>query len=382
MTYESVISPLAITAGAGFLGLPGNTPITVNSVFTTNITTYQNSALIGNLLYTVNAAASNVTLSISGSTLNALKTIGNTVCPALGGTASSNVLTTANISNSMVAQQMFNVGNSYVSNVAKFCQAFSAAEGYIAVTNPVIESVFNANEYLGPTFTNMDNHITGNLTRVSLALKALGEDLADQGQLLDFGNLPALGTPAGLLQQISKVGDMPGGSFPAIQQVLTAVGLSLQDVADLVNDNVQTLFNPTGLTPNQFDTLQKKAYPALCEIKDADLQDVLALLDIRLSDITSLCQLLNPVKIFPRSFSTLTLPTPSGDILIYNTNGSVNSEVETILNSGTLVPQGCDQLSKIIPPAQAVANRALQVSFAQVTGITGITAPQLAAILV
>jgi hypothetical protein len=44
-------------------------------------------------------------------------------------------------------------------------------------------------------------------------------------------------------------------------------------------------------------------------------------------------------------------------------------------------PIGCDQLAKIIPPANAAANRALQIAFQQVKGITGVTAPQLAAIL-
>jgi hypothetical protein len=38
-------------------------------------------------------------------------------------------------------------------------------------------------------------------------------------------------------------------------------------------------------------------------------------------------------------------------------------------------------LAKIIPAANAAANRALQIAFQQVKGISGVTAPQLAAIL-
>jgi hypothetical protein len=42
---------------------------------------------------------------------------------------------------------------------------------------------------------------------------------------------------------------------------------------------------------------------------------------------------------------------------------------------------GCDQLAKIIPAANAAANRALQLAFQQVKGISNTTVPKLAAIL-
>ena len=94
-----------------------------------------------------------------------------------------------------------------------------------------------------------------------------------------------------------------------------------------------------------------------------------------------MCDLLNPVNIFPTSYSSLTLPTPNGPVLIYDINGDVNSAITPILNSGTLAPVGCDDLAKIIPPANAAANRALQIAFQQIKGITRSTAPKLAAIL-
>jgi len=148
-----------------------------------------------------------------------------------------------------------------------------------------------------------------------------------------------------------------------------------------VNLNVQSLFNPTGLTQNQFDRLQKAAYPALCNVTGACLTDVLSILNCTLPNVNSMCELLNPVKIFPTSYSSLTLPTPDGPVLIYDTAGAVNSNIGPILNSGTISPTGCDDLAKIIPPAQAQANRALQIAFQQVKGIAGTTVPQLAAIL-
>jgi hypothetical protein len=68
-------------------------------------------------------------------------------------------------------------------------------------------------------------------------------------------------------------------------------------------------------------------------------------------------------------------------VLIYVTTGAVNSAIAPVLYSGSLAPVGCDELAKIIPPDIAAANRALQIAFQQIKGITGTTGPQLAAIL-
>ena len=149
----------------------------------------------------------------------------------------------------------------------------------------------------------------------------------------------------------------------------------------MVNNDVQSLYNPNGLTPNQFDTLQKAAYPALTAVTGDCLQNVLDILDCTLPNIETMADLLDPVKIFPTSYASLTLPTPDGPVLIYDVDGNVNSAVEPILNSGSLTPVGCDQLAKIIPAANAAANRALQIAFQQVKGISNTTVPKLAAIL-
>jgi hypothetical protein len=265
----------------------------------------------------------------------------------------------------------------------KFAQAFGAAQGYIALTNNIILSAVNvnSNDYLGPTFTNMNNLITGDIAQVNLAFPAFGADIAATGDLIDFENIEQFGTPAALLHQLAVKGNMLNGSTPCVTDALTAQGLTSQNISDLVNLNVQSLFNPDGLTQNQFDTLQKAAYSALCNVTGDCLTEVLGILNCTTPNITQMCQLLNPVKIFPTSYSSLTLPTPNGPVLIYDTTGAVNSAIAPILNSGTLTPVGCDDLSKIIPPANAAANRALQIGFQQVKGIRGTTAPQLAAIL-
>jgi hypothetical protein len=381
---ESTATPLQLTAGVGFYS--GNA-ITANTDLANNIASYNSLAPIANLLFTIGQAASNVSLSIGAGTLANLKTLGANVagnyCPALGDSVPSNVSWT--VGNAGYATSITTAANTYLGggDFGKFAQAFGAAQGYIALTNNVILSAANANgtDYLGPTFSNMNNLITADIAQVNLAFPAFGADLAATGDLIALDNLAQFGTPAALLQQLSKKGNMLNGTTPGVTAALKAQGLTDQDISDLVNNNVQSLFNPDGLTQNQFDRLQKQAYPALCNVTGDDLTIVLDILDCTTPNITQMCQLLNPVKIFPTSYSSLTLPTPNGPVLIYDTTGAVNSTLIPILNSGSISPTGCDDLAKIIPQANAAANRALQIAFQQIKGIAGTTVPQLAAIL-
>jgi hypothetical protein len=381
---ESSVTPLQLTAGVGFYS--GNA-ITANTDLANNIASYNSLAPIANLLFTIGQAASNVSLSIGAGTLANLKSLGANVagnyCPALGDSVPSNVSWT--VGNAGYATTITANASTYLGSgdFGKFAQAFGAAQGFITLTNNIIQSAANANgnDYLGPTFSNMNNLITGDIAKVNLAFPAFGADIADTGDLIDFENIDLFGTPASLLHQLAAKGNMLNGSTPCVTEALTVQGLSDQDIADLVNLNVQSLFNPDGLTQNQFDTLQKKAYPGLCAVTGTCLQQVLTILNITTPNITQMCELLNPAKIFPTSYTSLTLPTPSGPVLIYDTTGAVNSAIAPVLNSGTLAPVGCDELAKIIPPDIAAANRALQIAFQQIKGITGTTGPQLAAIL-
>ena len=411
---ESTATPLQLTAGVGFYS--GNA-ITANTQLANNIAAYNSLAPIANLIYTIGQAASNVSLSIGVGTLANLKTLGANVagnyCPALGDSVPSNVSWT--VGNAGYATTITTAASTYLGggDFGKFAQAFGAAQGYISLTNNIINSAVNANsdDYLGPTFTNMNNLISADIARVNLAFPAFGADLANIGCAIKFSRLELVGTPAGLLQNLAECGNMLNGSTPCVTAALQSEGLTDQDISDLVNNNVQSLYNQTGLTQNQFDTLQKRAYPAFTKVTRSTkitgsignviarlsnarlvqedntastsncLQDVLDILDCTTPGIETMADLLNPVKLFPTSFSSLTLPTPAGPVLIYDQTGAVNSVIAPILNSGAVSPTGCDELAKIIPPADAAANRALQIAFQQIKGITGTTTQQLAAIL-
>ena len=371
---DGVVSNLGLTAGAGFYA---NTGIHANTNYANTITSYRSNELVANLLYTINKAATDVGLAIAPGTLANLQAIGADVsgayCPALGDSIPSNVaIAVANVGLTGLITANANV---YLGNgqFRVFAQAFQTALGFATVTNQVILSVCNSSDYLGPTFTTMDELISGDIARVTLAYDAFGADLAATGRLLSFEPLDLLGTPAGLLGAIARAGNMVNGTTPAVRDALIAQGLTDADIADLVNDNRQGLFNPNGLTDVEFDRLQKQAYPGLCEVTGADLADVLTILEVTTPNITSLCELLDPKKIFPTSYPALKI----NDVLIYNPDGTVN---ETAVLP-ELVPKGCENLAKILPPDQAAANRALQAAFGQINSIALIDGAQLARIL-
>lgn len=246
----------------------------------------------------------------------------------------------------------------------KFAQTFSVTQSYCGQTNAFIESAYNANNnYLGDTFTDQNNLVTADYTEVNLDTQGFGTDLQNLGQLIDLANIDNFGFPFALLQQISNV----GGIVTPVIIALTLAGVNENIVLDLNNPDLVVT-----------DSMQKNMYLALQLIQGDDLIQILKILGVTTPNINTMADLLNPVKIFPNSFSTITAPTCNGLRAVYlNTDGAVNSSLETSLPGvalGNLV-----RLSKIIPSDQALADVATSVSLQQITDIRNMTLPELAA---
>lgn len=386
----SILTPLQITAAAALLNNQGLKPLP--AALTTALAAFDATAVI--TAYQA-AVASYLTLSTkTNSTLAALLSIGNSTCPALGnsipvsftnlvyptvttGTVVVQELPTAPYGVSGLVQQ---TGDAYLGtgDIGTFAQGFMSVQGFISITNDYINSAANAATYLGPTFSNMDSLITADISTVNSNLEDFGVDLEKQGQLVALDNLELYGTPAGLIQQISAVAGITTGTIPVLQNALIAAGMTAADVRDLVTNNRQSLLNPGGLTRNKFDRLQRIAWLAMTAVGNTDLAQILDILDVTTPNITTLSDLLDPVKVFPLSYQTLHTPSPNGPVPIFDATGSVASDVSPIVNSYLPTQSGCDELGKIIPPADAVANKAIQVALQQVPGITDSTLPEFA----
>ena len=376
---SSVTSPLQLTVSTALLQNQGLRP--VPTALTSAIAAFNASTVMQNYSAGLAFYAAQ-TFAKSPATLVNLLSIGSTVCPALGNSIPASPLgtytyltNTDGFSNLIDSTAAAYLGDG---NDGKFCQGFMAVQGYIASTNQYINSSVNVNQYLGPMFTNMDDLVTANIASVSTNLPDFGVDLTKQGNLWNFAKLDLYGTPAGLIQQISALAGIKGRTVPDLQNAMISVGLTATDIANLVNDNRVGLNRPTGLTQNEFDKLQLLAYNSMTMITGDALAQILDILSVTTPNIDSLDDLLNPLVMFPLSYASLQTPSPNGAIPIFSSTGSVNSSIAPVVNSYLPTASGCDELGKIIPPAQAVANKAIQVSLQQINNIPNSTLPKFA----
>jgi len=267
--------------------------------------------------------------------------------------------------------------NSYLGsgNVTVFAQVFSAAQGYVGATNNYINTSINSQTYLGSTFTTMNSLITGNLSDVNLAMRAFGTDLAALGQLIDLDNLGNFGSPAALLRRLATLTNLT----PGVSNALIQAGINQVNIDDIANPNITI-----------DDNLQRLAYQGMLTVTGIELEQVLAVFGVSTPNINNMAELLNPVKIFPNSYPSLTVRTYNQDTstvlrAIYDNNqGSVNSKLLIYLPRYVLILGGSNmityqRLSLIIPPDQALACKAMQVSLQQIKNINNMSLAQLSA---
>jgi hypothetical protein len=314
-------TPLQLIALAG---IKQNQGIGVSTALTTQISSWNAQTWVAQLHQAINIGGTPANVPfpanvapLANSTLNVMYTIGSTTCPALAD-ALPNTITNITVGyvNPGVTGLISNEANTVINatDLSKFCQAFSSATGYVSLTNEVINTSTNSNTYLGPTFTSMDSLTTGDVSNMNLALPAFGADLLKLGKLINLQNLGDLGSPAALLYQLFS----QGGIVPGVQTALLARGIPQAEINNITDPNY-----------DMADSYQKLAYQAMLTITGDTLEQVLAILDVTTANINVMADLLNPVKLFPTSFWSLTTATTVGIRGIYkNSSGTVNSNLE------------------------------------------------------
>jgi len=369
---QGILTPLQLTAASALLANTGIDPLP--ATLTTAVASFNAGSPIPNFL----AAVANYTAAsfANASTLSSLLTIGNTTIPALGDSipAAFTNLTPVSTVPAGFSGLIQQTGNNYLGNgdVGRFSQGFMAVQGYINTTNQFINSATNAQTYLGPTFTNMDALVTNSVSDVNPDFGNFATDLTNQGNLTNLNDLRLYGTPAGLLRQLAAEGNMVGGVFGPVQTPLLAAGLT--------TNNIQTLLTGADtISENEYLRLQRLAYQGMTNVTGTDLQQVLSILEVTTPNINTMADLLDQTKIFLNSYTTLLTPSPVGPVPIYGADGSVNMNLADNVSAYLASPNGCEDLGKVIPPAQAVSNKAVQVAFEQITNVTNTALPALAA---
>lgn len=293
------------------------------------------------------------------------------------------------------ASQVINVNATAVignGDATKFCQIFTAADAYIAQANLVLSSCAGANN-LAQTFSattgGMDNITTGSMNLVTNDLQTLSRDLESLGTSISLANLDSLGMPSQLLIQTTR---STGGMIPSLASLLATAGFTSAEINALAN----------GVNVLNLDG-EKALYSVMQDITDENLEQVLTILQIdntRLQ-LTSMADLLDPRRMFPNSYLTLTCPTATGVVPIYLSPGDfdprlgeasddsqVNTALEPIvedpvayLYTGPNNINSYSAMRTVIPTGMALANKALALSLGQIKNVQNIPLSSLANVM-
>jgi len=304
------LTALQLNAAAGLLQNQG---IGISANLTEAIASYEDTTLISPFLDTISVGSTGNILSAN--VVNTLKILAANTCAAL----SNSVPPTysglgVQMTDVVLAEAVVDICSN---NVSKLAQAVNQAQSYTDQTSIFINSATNSQTYLADTFTSMNSMITGEITNVNLALGPFGTDLQNLGRLINLNNLGNFGSPLALTQQLYSV----AGVIPILSQAFVAVGIST-DIA----------LNITSPTTSVTDSIQKLMYQAMTTITGDNLNQVLTVLGVTTTGIGTVADLLNPLKLFPNSYQSLTAPTANGPSAIYlDAVGSVNTALSTQL---------------------------------------------------
>jgi hypothetical protein len=292
----NVLTPLQLIAGAGLLQNQG---LAVSPELTVAIDAYSDTPVMSAFFEALALDSSLATLAA-----NTVPAFSNSVPAAYAnlGTQMSTVV---------LSQGAADFGSG---DISKFIQALNLVQAYSQNTNLFINSAVNSQTYLGNTFTSTNDMITGDVTTINLATTTFGQDLARLGGLIDLNNLGDLGSPLALIQRIVQL----TGNIPVLSLLLLAEGVTEDIVLNLTNPTISVS-----------DSVQRLMYQAMTRITGDALSQILKVLKITTQGIETMADLLNPVRLFPNSYQSLTVVTANGPRAVYvNAAGSVNTNLE------------------------------------------------------
>lgn len=390
----AVLSPLMSTAGAGLLpDPPANIGVALStantfSQATANYVSISTVATFSNVVTQANALRGGIgNTAISNATFDSLIALSTTNFPPVndvppsGNFIANLIVPGLTVANVYLVTDAIDIDSSAImggGDLTRFCQVFQSAQGYVAQVNYTLESVAQSqilNNTFNPALGGMNTISTGGVNLVSNDLVKFGVDLSQLGFLINLGNLDDLGLPGELLAQIGRIS---GGSVPVITTFLQAQGIPDVQIADLAQGN-------NTLTSSQ----ELKVYTAMRAVTGDVLAQTKLILNVTTANITNMAQLLDPRYIMPLSYKSLLCPTTTGLKNIYLTDGSVNTALTVVVDDPLLVEytginteNSYNELKKIIPADQALANKAFARALSQIKNISQTSLPALAVAVV
>jgi len=321
MSCGGPLSALMMTAGSGLLQ---NTGIGVNTSLTNNLNGFNSLGITSQFSDVVTSA----TGTLSGGVLDSLRTMGqdfvaltNAIPQAFDSALS--LVAPGGVANGGFTGLINDVATGIMGqgDLGVFGQIWDTATGYLGQANQFVNSALNVGTGIVNTFnqvaSGIDSVITGGFSQVSEAFGAFGQDLGRLGNLVNLNNLPNLGDPSALIAQL---GSLTNG-LPTVNQILQTAGVPVSALSQLAS-------GIDGILPST----QKLIYEGMQQVTGSDLAQVKSVLGVTTSNINSMADLLDPKKILPTSYTTLTMPTPDGLRGIYATTaGAINTTIEKFL---------------------------------------------------
>jgi hypothetical protein len=310
MATTGSLTALQLDAAAGLLQNQG---IGINANLTAAIASYKDTALISPFLDTIavgstgNILSANVITNLETLAANTCAALSNSVPPAYNGLG-------VQMTDVVLAEAVVDICSN---NVSKLAQAVNQAQGYTDQTSIFINSAVNSQTYLGNTFTTMNSMITGSVSAINLATTAFGTDLVNLGRLINLADLSNFGSPLALIQQVYSI----TGTIPTLTVAFINAGVTTDIALNLSSPTVSVI-----------DSTQRIMYQAMTQITGDDLTQILTVLGVTTVGITTMADLLNPLKLFPNSYQSLTAPTANGPVAIYvDSTSAVNTNLITLL---------------------------------------------------
>lgn len=243
-----------------------------------------------------------------------------------------------------------------------FLSSFATVAGFISYNNTSINSMSLGDSFLKNTYSNMNDLITADITGINLATNIFGQDLIATGKSIDLSTIATFGLPSNLLKTLKKYNAITA----SLSYAIISSGIEVNELDALMSGTIA----PT-------ETQEKQLYGAFLVITGIDLTNILIPLNCSTKGLETLADLLNPVKLFPNSYQSLTVP-------VYNANpGPTNSKTYypiysgTGINSSLLLPQVISTygfefgfyLQDIIPKDIATACGAFSCTVRQISKI-------------
>ncbi len=385
MSYNGKPTPLTVNVLSSFLvdaGLQVNPTAAGFMGSSTSLSNYTPGSLytntcLGTLATVIRLAYTKVQANQMSSTLyDSLISIGSQSIPALGNSKPSTYTRTYSgetASYGFLRLIPYQAHKEFYINSGKysdFLSTFLTCESFSQSQNTFISAMNDSKGYLDGSYSNMNDLISSDITGVSLSTLYWGQDLIATGKAINLATIDKFGEPVYLLRTIND-------------NRATSTGLNVALLAaGMTSTELEAIFNGKEPTLEQ----QRLMYGCFNIVMGDDLQDILTPLNVQTPGLNSLADLLNPKKLFPSSYQTLTYPEynispkPTNSKTYYLTykdgevdvkNGSIGFRLTNILPND--IGYACDAFSMAMMQIKNIKSMNVEKFSQVVTNLESVT---------